>query len=151
MMTTVSRPSLIEDYIEEFEERHDVAVAFTAPLEVRLPPSVELQLFRMTQEALANVRKHSGENCCEVTISYPSDRELELLVADNGRGFDPDRLASPAPKSFGLTGMRERAEALGGTALFESERGKGTRVIIRIPVGDQRTGGHHGTNAPVTG
>ena len=81
----------LEDYIEEFEERHELTVTFTAPPDVKLPPSVELQLFRIGQEALANVRKHSGARCCDVMISYPSARELELVVADQGRGFDPAR------------------------------------------------------------
>jgi signal transduction histidine kinase len=127
----------LEDYIEEFEERHGLTVAFTAPVDINLPPSVELQLFRIGQEALANVRKHSGESCCEMVISYPSIRELELVVSDHGRGFDPDRIVPRTSKPFGLAGIQERAEALGGTALFESELGGGTRVIIRIPLPNQ--------------
>ena len=97
----------LEDYIEEFEERHGVTVAFTAPLDIKLPPSVELQLFRIGQEALANVRKHSGESCCEV---------IDLVSlgpgvgACRGRSRTGLRSGSALPprtsKPFGLTGIQ---------------------------------------------
>jgi signal transduction histidine kinase len=130
----------LDEYIGEFEERHCITVAFSAPLTMKLMPSVELQIFRIAQEALANVRKHSGASHCEVAIRYPVAGELELVVSDDGRGFDRSLLEAKSPGAFGLTGMRERAEALGGSAQVESAPGRGTRVAIRIPVREQTTG-----------
>jgi signal transduction histidine kinase len=132
----------LEEYIGEFEERHSITVAFTAPLTVKVLPSVDLQIFRIAQEALANVRKHSGASHCEVTISYPWSGELELVVSDDGRGFDPSLIQADTSGTFGLTGMRERAEALGGETQFISKVGGGTRVVVRIPVRDQPAARH---------
>jgi signal transduction histidine kinase len=137
----------LEEYIGEFEERHRIDVAFTAPLTMKLPPSVELQLFRIAQEALANVRKHSGASRCEVSIGNLSASELELSVSDDGRGFDPALIESASPGKFGLTGMRERAEALGGTAQVQSTPGGGTRVVVRIPVREHSAGWHEALTA----
>jgi two-component system sensor histidine kinase DegS len=124
----------LEEYVGEFEERHGIAVTFSAPPSVKMPPSVELQLFRIVQEALANVRKHSGASHAEVSITIPSSGVLQLIISDNGCGFDTIREESSRPGSFGLKGMRERAENLGGTSRYESEPGRGTRVIVDVPI-----------------
>lgn len=100
----------------------------------RLSPDVELGLFRITQEALSNCRRHS--NATEVIISiYLTDKSLRLAVVDNGIGF---KLPSSLNKftrlgKLGLIGMRERVNLLNGTWKIDSNLGNGTTVTIDIP------------------
>jgi signal transduction histidine kinase len=97
----------------------------------RLSPEVESTAYRIIQEGLTNVAKHSGATAADVRL-IETDGLLEVAVRDNGRGFE-----ASAPRSgFGLTGMRERVELLGGTVAVESSpAGLGTLVRALIPVG----------------
>lgn len=126
---------ILEDYVATFEERHGITVDLQIdPTPVALSPLPKLEVIRIVQEALANVRKHA--HATEVCISLrrsPSDHCLELSVKDNGRGFDlPVRHS--AQGMFGLATMRERAAGLGGTFAIESTPGGGTRVNVSIPL-----------------
>jgi PAS domain S-box-containing protein len=85
-----------------------------------------LEVARIVQEALANVRRHSGARRATVTLAMADD-EAWIEVEDDGRGFDPEE-----PAGMGLMGMRERAAALGGELEVESEKGVGTRVRLRV-------------------
>jgi len=91
----------------------------------------DMTLFRIVQESLLNVRKHAAAKHVQISLR-PVEREVELVVADDGEGFDPDAVA---PRHFGLLTMRERTEALGGRMTIESAWGVGTKVIVRIPMG----------------
>ncbi len=108
--------------------------------EVRcLTPEVEVTLLRVAQEALANVRRHAHARDVTVTLSYMED-EVVLDVQDDGRGFDPATLVAAVPGGgLGLTAMRERVEALGGTLTVESAPGEGATVVAQLsspaPVG----------------
>jgi PAS domain S-box-containing protein len=95
------------------------------------PAAVASALYRITQEALNNVRKHAEAGFVYVFLDLSSADRIELLVHDDGRGLPP---ADPAqPVSFGLRGMRERAEALGGTLVLQSDPGGGTTVRAWLP------------------
>ncbi|HEX6974646.1 MAG TPA: PAS domain S-box protein [Vicinamibacterales bacterium] len=94
----------------------------------RIAPEVSLSLFRVMEEALNNVVRHSGAAAAEVTLSV-DDPDLVLRVQDNGRGFTS---ASPG-NGLGLTSMRERLQSLGGTVAITSTPGKGTAVEARVP------------------
>jgi signal transduction histidine kinase len=98
--------------------------------EPRLPPEVESAAYRIVQEGLTNVGKHADASSVEIRIAE-SDGGLEMTVRDDGRGFEPS-----APRSgFGLTGIRERVELLGGTLGVESSpAGLGTLLRASIPV-----------------
>jgi signal transduction histidine kinase len=100
-----------------------------------LPQESQVALFRATQEALSNARRHARAGRVEITLSYMEDL-VALDVQDDGEGFDP-RGASPGG-SFGLRAMRERVEALGGSLLIESEPGVGCTLVVELPllVGD---------------
>lgn len=88
-----------------------------------------VEIYRIVQEALANVMHHSGANRARVTISYRDER-LTVVIADEGIGFDVARL----PESgIGLAGMTERARLIGGQLSIESAPGAGTRVIVSVP------------------
>ncbi len=99
----------------------------------RLPPDVERGLLRIAQEALGNALRHAGAS--RVALSLASrDSWVALRVADDGRGFDVDEAATRS-RRLGLTSMRERAEALGGTMAIESEPGRGTSVTVEVKLG----------------
>jgi signal transduction histidine kinase len=96
----------------------------------QLHPDVEVTLLRAAQEAVANARRHAGATRISVTLTYFDD-EISLDVADDGRGFDT--AAAPRSGGLGLLGMRERAEAVGGSVSIESTLGEGTAVAIILP------------------
>lgn len=95
----------------------------------RLPPATEVVALRLCQEALNNVRKHSGATRTTVLLDY-SPAALTIDVADDGRGFDPEQRTG----GFGLASMRARAEATGGTLSVRSAAGEGTRVVATLPL-----------------
>lgn len=100
-------------------------------------PQTSAILFRILQEGLANARKHSGAETVEVGLDFaPDGRELTLAVSDDGQGFEVRPLEQGADLlRFGLMGMRERAELLGGEFSLASAPGQGTRVTVRVPLG----------------
>jgi signal transduction histidine kinase len=104
--------------------------------EQRLVPQVELTAFRIVQEALTNVRKHALDATrVYVTVQFEPDA-LQLTIEDNGRGFHPSVPSSgPNGDHLGLTGMRERAELLGGGFSIHSLPGEGTRIAAQLPIG----------------
>lgn len=113
----------------------------SAELPGRLPRAIETELFRIGQEALTNVAKHSGASKVSMSLKVEDD-ELVCVVLDNGRGFNSGTaLAAPDGRSYGLMGMQERATLVGGRLLIASEPGRGTRVEVRIPLMGGGVGG----------
>jgi signal transduction histidine kinase len=97
-----------------------------------LPPTVDLAAYRIVQESLTNALRYAGPTTATVTLSYLAD-ELRLEIADRGRGL---REGDPAQGSgHGIAGMRERAEAAGGTLKVGPRDGGGFRVCARLPLG----------------
>jgi hypothetical protein len=101
-------------------------------LSLRLPPATEITLFRIVQEAFANIAKHAHATAVAVTLEAGPDTAV-LTVADNGCGFDPMARPAQPTSSLGLVSMRERAEAIGARLRIESAPGQGTRVIVEAP------------------
>jgi two-component system, NarL family, sensor kinase len=100
---------------------------------VVLPPHHELALYRIAQEALANVRRHARAGRVTVTLRDAPDH-VELLVSDDGVGFAEPEAWSASPRtSFGLAGIAERASLIGGRLTIRSAPGKGTALTVRIP------------------
>lgn len=101
----------------------------------KLPPDAELMLFRITQEALTNVRRHSGANRVNIRVEF-FDSATRVTISDNGRGFEiPSRAGDLARiGKLGLAGMQERAQLLGGALSIESKPGKGSAVTIEVPL-----------------
>jgi signal transduction histidine kinase len=135
--------STLREYVARYEEEHGLEVTLTLPAlseaegpegDERLPAPLETALFRVVQEALANVARHAQARRVEVAMTH--DREgVTLRVADDGRGFDP---VAPRPGThLGLWSMRERVEQLGGRFEVESAPGAGTTVRATIPLGRQ--------------
>jgi signal transduction histidine kinase len=125
--------------------RIDAEVTMTGTL-VPLPPEAEVVLLRVAQEALANVAKHARATRARLTLSYMEDL-VTLDICDDGTGFVTGG-SGPAGQpgqgrldgGFGLTGMRERLQEIGGTLEIESEPGSGTVISASLPVSCRRSG-----------
>jgi signal transduction histidine kinase len=89
-------------------------------------------IYRVAREALRNAFRHGLATQIEVEITY-SDRQLRIRIRDNGKGIDPKLLSAGRDGHWGLPGMRERAQQIGGQLDLWSEAGKGTEVELRIP------------------
>lgn len=106
----------------------------------RLDSLIETVLFRVAQEALTNVARHAETNKATVCLDYAQET-ITLGVLDSGRGFDPNEPLHP-PRGWGMEGMRERVEAVGGRLVLHSAPGHGTTVQAIIPlVPEQLEGG----------
>ncbi len=137
------RPSHLDDlglsatlrwWADEVESRGPLAVSVTVVGEEKtLSPPVRLALFRVTQEALTNVVKHSQAAKAEVILKFNA-QNVSIEVTDNGTGFDLNHVTSEQQRpSWGLLGMQERAALLGGNVNIDSQPGRGTAVQIIIP------------------
>jgi signal transduction histidine kinase len=122
---------------ERIERTYGVQVAIT--VNGRRPShcaaDVDLQLFRIGQEAITNAIRHGHATQVNITVTYDKDR-VRLSVCDNGCGFTPDehQLAREAGEHFGLQTMRERAARISGRLEIVSSPGSGTTVETLIPV-----------------
>jgi two-component system, NarL family, sensor histidine kinase UhpB len=136
------RPSMLDDLglaaaLEwlgrDFEARTGLKCAVSVPTSVELPPQRGIVVFRMCQEALTNVARHAQATQVSIDL-VEAEGQLTLEVHDNGRGIGEQELHSRV--SFGLLGMRERAALLGGTATITGQPGKGTSVVVQVPLND---------------
>jgi signal transduction histidine kinase len=116
----------------------DVTVAVDG-VNRRLPADVELVLYRVVQEALANVLKHASAATARVSLSRRRN-EVVLCVQDNGTGFDPKEDKHSDGTGLGLFGMQERLALVGGDVRLESAKGSGTTITARVPLVSTRTG-----------
>ncbi|HYL81691.1 MAG TPA: GAF domain-containing sensor histidine kinase, partial [Candidatus Acidoferrum sp.] len=147
LRTMVSRglglvPTLSE-YLHEFSQQSGIQVQLLVSEEaghLRFAPEVEVQLIRIVQEALNNVRKHSGARTARIRLWQETD-DVSVAIEDDGVGFDPAGAPIDGRRHYGLSSMRERAESVGGTLAVRSEAGKGTQVILRVRPNAGRRGG----------
>ncbi|MDA1348278.1 MAG: GAF domain-containing sensor histidine kinase [Chloroflexi bacterium] len=127
---------ILREYIEQYRNLSGLDVTIEVPPEVdglKLPAAKEVQLIRIVQEALSNVRRHANATLGRVAIRVDSG-DLTVDIIDNGMGFDPARPGRRGSPRFGLQTMRERAESVGGTFEIEAGPGRGTSVTVRVPV-----------------
>lgn len=96
-------------------------------------PAILRQIFLIAREALLNALRHSQATKIAVEIRY-SPRKLRITVRDNGTGLDPQLLRTPRKSHYGLTGMRERASAIGAHLRISSKLAAGTEVLLSLPV-----------------
>ncbi|MGQ0616455.1 MAG: GAF domain-containing protein [Acidimicrobiia bacterium] len=126
---------VLESYLERVRARAGLHVTFRAVETARLPMIQERELFRVTQEAVANIEKHA--RATRVSISWDCDgHSATLEVGDDGDGFPVGQAGRY--DSYGLTGMRERASSIGATLDVDSSPGKGTRVRCHLDAGGSR-------------
>jgi len=127
--------SYLSEYVRRWGDEDGVQADFSLSGAERpeLPPEVEVQLVRIVQEALANIRQHARATRASVSLQVRGDR-LRLVVQDNGRGFEPPHFSEPVGQHFGLQTMRERAESVGGHLDVQSRPGQGTCVVADLPL-----------------
>jgi PAS domain S-box-containing protein len=123
-------------YAAEYTKTHNIAVDLT-PNELdscNLPSTVQTALYRILQEALTNVARHSGARAVSIRFAR-MPKAIEVAVIDDGCGFDAETVAISSHR-LGIQSMRERAAMLGGTISFIPQR-KGTKVLVQVPLADQ--------------
>jgi signal transduction histidine kinase len=124
----------LSNYTKEFGDNNGIKVQFNAPKAFpRLSPVAELQLLRITQEALTNVRRHAMATEVGVKLKRTSDA-VEMIVKDNGQGFDLSDLEKAPPGYHGLNIIKERAEGLGGSLSISTAPGGGTELMVSFPL-----------------
>jgi signal transduction histidine kinase len=147
------RPTALDDlglraalanYVQDWSTRVRVPAQLhtVGLLDERLSSEMETTLYRIAQEALTNVARHSRASSVDVILERRGDQVL-LVVEDNGVGFDPARTGS-GRRGFGVLGMHERAALVGGTLQIESSAGGGTTVLLRMPAARSSPPPDHG-------
>jgi PAS domain S-box-containing protein len=138
------RPSILDDLglvpalewlITDLEKGYGIATKVNITgRRRRLTPEIELAVFRIAQEVLSNIRRHSQASAVKMSLDFGADA-LTLIISDDGLGFSiPERTSDLALSGkLGIIGMRERARLIGGTLIVQSEEGSGTTVTLRIP------------------
>lgn len=145
-------PSVIDDlglaealatYVEEWSDRNRIRVDIQSNLKKRneIPAKISIAIYRIVQEALTNVLKHSGAKSVSLILEKRPDHLL-TIIEDDGGGFEIDENGQgyQKDKKLGLIGMRERAELVGGSLVMESSPNQGTSLFLRIPF-DEKKGG----------
>ena len=124
---------ILRDFVSQWQDQTGVEARVEVEEGILLASDAELQVVRIAQEALANVRKHARAKAVEVRLQG-EDGELCLEVADDGRGFDPAAVGASGAPRFGLATMRERAQAIGGRLTIDSTPATGTRIRLLVPL-----------------
>jgi signal transduction histidine kinase len=138
-MSQLLRPTILDDFgleaglrwlAEGFSARTGIAVEVQSQHPGRLPDETETHLFRIAQEALTNVARHSGARHVQIRLEARGE-EISLSIHDDGRGL-PDHPANG--RGLGMIGMRARARSAGGDVSIHSRPGEGVRVEVRVPL-----------------
>lgn len=121
----------LKKYLATIEEYNKMQIPFTSiGKETRLHPKYEVALFRLVQEAVNNAVKHAEAQLIQVKFELKKD-SVNIIVKNDGKGFDTTQKKE---KSFGIVGMKERVEMLGGELSIDSQIGKGTLILIQVPL-----------------
>jgi PAS domain S-box-containing protein len=121
----------MEWHLKEFEKRSGIEVIFNkSKKELKLPDSIKNGLFRIFQESLTNISRHANANTIKVAINQ-KNQKITLSIEDDGQGFEIEKIATK--QTFGILGMKERSQMMGGNYEIRSSPGKGTTVIVTVP------------------
>ena len=126
-------PATLTAYLRNFAHRTGIRAQLAETMETRLAPDIEVCVYRIVQEALSNVARHSGATACTVSLNSGGGL-LRLVIEDNGRGVGATANRLTSGGGLGLIGMRERAQALGGTFNIKERDGGGTVVSVTLPL-----------------
>jgi len=130
--------SALSGYVQGFTERSGVVTTLDIAEHFgRLPSDMELAIFRLVQEALTNIHRHSDSKTASVYVSL-EEQSVRVEVTDRGKGIPPEQLIAiqTGTSGVGIRGMQERLRHLGGTISIESS-GSGTRVLASLPIGEE--------------
>ena len=125
----------MQQFLERFTRNYGIQVSLYIenPWVKNIDPYQGMQLFRIIQEALSNIRKHA--DCSSGAVSFLGNaQELLLVIEDNGRGFNSDKPEPAKESSFGLEIMKERVQKINGLIKVCSKPEGGTKVIVQIPI-----------------
>ena len=126
----------LTNYLKSYETQSHIKTEFAVTGDEKtMPPRTKIFLFRILQEALSNVEKHAKADLINVHLEIGRDM-LTATVTDNGIGFDVEAVSRNPEKwdHFGLRGIVERARLVGGQAKIESKKGRGTRIVMHVPL-----------------
>jgi signal transduction histidine kinase len=130
----------LREFLGRYTQQYNLPVELSVPPELeeqRVPQTAAIQLLRIIQEALSNVRKHARATSARLAFTVTGNL-LQIAICDNGQGFEPSAMAAEQAGGYGLRSMRERAEELGGCLKVISHPGQGTQVIVKVPVTRER-------------
>jgi len=136
MLDDLGLPDTLDTYLRGFSKRTGIRAQFTHErMDERLPTEVEVGIYRIAQEALTNVARHSGATTCTARLVRRDD-VLTLTIEDDGRGFEATGQGGHGHgrRGLGVIGMRERAASLAGTFSIANREEGGTRVVVRLPL-----------------
>lgn len=122
----------VRQYVERFGEESGIKVSLAISGSLPVDPLTEVTIYRVVQESLTNVRRHSQATAVEVALRG-STEDVAVTVSDNGQGFAPEKAITALDQGIGLTSMRERAELVGGSFTVHSLPGQGCRTFLHIP------------------
>jgi two-component system sensor histidine kinase UhpB len=137
------RPTILDDLgllpalqflADRISKAGKVSVKVESDLEGRQGANIETALYRVVQEALTNVLRHSRAKTVQITLSRDAGTALRCAVRDDGVGFDPAAVPGKGQRGLGLVGIRERLNAVGGRLQIRSEPGRGAELLVEIPV-----------------
>jgi signal transduction histidine kinase len=137
-LTGAKVEDLVRHLVDAAMSRKKIRISLTVDGSCSLPPDVQVVVYRIAQEALNNVTRHSQASSAWVRLHGAPDR-VALKIRDNGRGFDPN---DHSPDHLGMDIMRERAETIRATLKVESGIGAGTAVTLRWPSNGRHTARH---------
>lgn len=155
------RPTILDDLgleaalawrVDEFNAAGKARATLTVSgVDGRLPSALELAFYRVAQEALTNILRHSQAQTAAVRLTR-DETMLRMEIEDDGVGFDVGQRQAPSVGGLGLVGMRERLALVGGELTLESRRGQGTRLVARAPVAAPgRNGAWHAADTRYAG
>jgi len=134
MLDDFGLPETLAAYLRNFSRRTGIRAHLSHEGgDERMTPDIEVCVYRIVQEALTNVARHSGALSCTVSLRR-IEGEVELVVEDSGRGMAPAAGGADARRGLGLMGMRERAQALAGRFTIANRPEGGTRIVVTLPV-----------------
>lgn len=143
-LSQLLRPTILDDFgldaglrwlSERFAQRTGIQVDYKSNLKERLPDETETHLFRIAQEALTNIARHSGASEVRIQLQTEGDR-LDLSIRDNGRGLKPGQATDGA--GMGLIGMRARARSAGGEMNIHAANGNGLLIEVQVPLSERK-------------
>jgi len=138
LLDTLGLPAALERLVDEFRDEGAVDASMMIEGEAfELQPEVKTALFRLTQEALTNVRKHADAQHVHVALAFDEKDGVRLEVSDDGTGFDIDAVQLDPRRGIGLRNMRERMEAIGGQLAMHSNQGR-TSIEAEVPARNAR-------------
>ena len=145
---TQDMTATMQQFLHRVEDRTGMTITFRHAATARLPLPQERELWRIAQEAMTNVERHARAE--QVAVVWRCDANEALLeIIDDGRGFPPS--SAGRLDSYGLMGMRERADAIGALLEIDSAPGKGTTIRVRLDHGSEPLGTYSGTHAGARG